>query len=733
MKRKLFGALAFALLLTSAFSFGLSSCKDKDKDDDKGQACKSKADCPVGYICQNELCQEMKGCDPADENACGDGQFCSDLGECLSCGQSAKSCKILGINGQIGDSAITAVAGSKVPLAAVAMDANGMPIYCAEFTFAGGTISGNEYTVAASDSKVTATVTGSNNVTCEIAVNVMESAGEGTINVFVYDDATGKGISGAAVVLDTNSDDVVLTNDKGIATVNAAFTSSNNTFAISAFKEDYNYVTFADVPQDVKNVAIPMGSHPLHSAFAGGSKGSLSFDEYAKNFLKNAAHLDFRVAYVTNTIPLSSILSFDFDNFVGHLASNCSEGKDGCYSLSAMGLGSLLDGIKDAPSTLPLPGGVIASGKNSDMKASFNAPAIPGKRIPWALGIELAMTDAVGIAPMFMGSSVNVQNIFSAILPLFSKFGTAVGMPMDMPVAEAGNFASQDVSVSEKFRVYRELKVESLPKDNYKNINMDALGIVRMSNAQGFGAMLTGVTVSADIDGNGKIDAATVCKIGECPAGVSGAVAEGNIGVLYAPAQKSIQNADDRTIIVSAPVGKDVMSGNGLPSAKDYGPIRLTANIIKGAPENGSSIKASDFIGFPTISDATLVEESRADKVRGYAFNNAEGADMNILVYAGITDSNNSKSNRWIVYSKGSAIRLPDVPNNLPDPINASITNDVTAPLVIHLSLKLDSGKSFADLAANNGNNMERALEQMNKLSIFVPFYAGAGETPENN
>ncbi len=730
MKKNLFGTMALSLLLAGGAALSLNSCKNDEEEEEGKKECTSKFDCDPGFICNDKgKCEAMSGCDPTDENACKAGEICTDLGECVACGKLAKKCEIIGMTGQVG-SALTVAVGSKTNLEAVALDESGAPIYCATFEFSGGSVSGSEYTAAAGDSKITAKVSGSD-VQCELSVKVLDASAAESVQVFVYDDATGQGVAGAKVVVDADSD-YIETDASGIAAVTVKAAAAT-TFTVTAFKADYNYTTIADVPVATKSVAVPVGHRPLKSELAGGSKGKFSFDEFAKSFL-GGTHQDFKAAFVTNTIPLSSVFTFDLDNFLGSMTSGCSIGKDGCYSLADIIPDSIMSLIpKDAngnsmvPEAIPLPGGAVVGAKKSDMKATYTAPAIPGQRIPWALGLEIALNDVIGIVPMFTSKTIDVPTIFDAVLPLFSKFGTAVGVPAAMPAG--GALASQDLSLSEKFRIYRELKVDSLPADAESKAQMDAIGILRLVNARGYGAMLTGLTLSADIDGNGKIDAATVCKNEkdkkECPKDVSGKVPEGSVGILYAPAQKSIKNADDKTIVVAAPIGKQLMNAEKLPSANEYGAIRLTANVIKGAPKTGDSIKASDFIGLPTI------DASAPRTVKDYAFENAQGADMNLLLYSAFNDDNDFSS-RWVVYSKSGSINLPKVPDGMGDPRVQNSSKYDDPEVVVHLSLKLD-GVTYENLVANNGNNVERALEQMSKFSIMVPYYPSIGNNDNDN
>ena len=152
---------------------------------------------------------------------------------------------------------------------------------------------------------------------------------------------------------------------------------------------------------------------------------------------------------------------------------------------------------------------------------------------------------------------------------------------------------------------------------------------------------------------------------------------------------------------------------NGIkdPTNYKYGDLRLLGTIKAGEPKNSDVIKSSDFIGTPTT------DETMADMMdtREYNFQKANDADMNIIMLSADVEGK-PVSKRWMVYSSGNNVKLPNVPDNMGDTIGRGSTNNT----LVHISAKLKAGNSFDKLVENNGKNIERTFENLSALSVFI-------------
>lgn len=720
MNKKLIGALAFSTLLAGSISVGVVACNNEgEEDQETAKSCTSKLECKLGETCEAGKCVAITGCDPAIEDSCAAGQYCNDLGECASCGDAAKSCEFVGMNGQVNTGLVLA-AGSTVELKAVALDVNHTPVYCADMEFKAGSkvIENGKYTAAEGDTKLTATVKGTS-VSCDADVVVKGAVDEGKVRVYVYDDNSGKPVEGALVIINNGVDKGVATGADGFAVVDASSDEAED-YVVTAVKDGYNFVSFAGLKKSTNDVAIPVGARPRDGVKVGGSQGKFDFEKFSQfvNEKKN-----FRAAFMLNSIPLSSLFSYDIEHFIdmNDLRVDCGSNPtaDGCYSLDGMIPSTLTSMLRNVnlPSALPLPGGVVVSGDAGAMKDSYTAAAMPGKRIPWGLGIEFSINDVLslaGLATPFLGGSASLKDldvpaIADQALPfLFGKLGSSVGFVGDMPAKDSkADYTKQDLSLDEKMRIYRQVKIESLPTDAKTNKPMDAVAAVRFSNAQGYGAVVTGLAVAADLNQDGKIDARKVCNntatMPDCPQGVSGDVPENNLGMLYAPARGAIKNADDMTVYVTSSIGEALAAVKN-PSNLDYGDLRILASIKKGAPTNKDVIKASDFIGATTASsDFSTI---------------TLGAGSNMTIDMMSFGSRIGKASyRWLVYTNKSEISGNSMPN-IQDFMDGTDSDDTTVSFV---SFKLSDNLGMDDLAKNNGLNVDRVFENADALSVSVP------------
>lgn len=425
MRAKLLGLGLLAILAQTACS------KDSSSNGNGGTvaSCKADRECRAGFVCgPARTCVEDQGCQPG---SCSAGKFCDERRECVTvaqkCADAPGGCQCFFLNtaGQLdasGSPQIRVAPGATRHLGITMLTGDGVIVPGATFTLSledeqsSATspstffdLDANAGTISATSTPGSATLraTAGNEAQCTARVYSLGAlTADHAVRFMVIDEITGLPITDAQLVVDTNGDGTgegSVTNSQNVAgttgTDGVAVWHHDANFAgsytVTVFRSGYNYMSLVGLDlASGHEIALPL-SPSDDPAKVGGFSGKLSFRDLEQLVLGQAKQA--KLGIVASSFPLRSVLNFDYKTFVGPIGSCAPGQRKGCYALNLLGQSF----------EVPLPGGIVGSFDGADIKSSFDVVGIPGRRIAWGLGTELALTDNTAL--------------ISKIMPLFSK------------------------------------------------------------------------------------------------------------------------------------------------------------------------------------------------------------------------------------------------------------------------------------------------------------------------
>lgn len=767
MKRFLVG---FLLLV------GATACGGGDKKDDKNDcgaadACSSPAQCPLGFTCGASGCCEEFGCTPG---SCGSGQFCDDDFQCKSvadkCAFETCECHILNGAGEIeaaGTPRLAVGAGGALELRAVLAVQKGQPLPGAEFTFAAATapagndtafaglftLAGKTVTaktgVAAGSAVVKASVAG---VSCTADVYNLGAAVGSDVRAYVFDDVTGVPVAGASVLFDFGNDGTI----DGTVTTDAAGLGSvgigaSGTYTVSVFKSGYNYLSVVGVTTSVADLALPLAARPSPPE-TGGFTGKFDYTTYERNVL--GASKTYRFGLVASSFPLKSILNFDVDLLLGSsLDVDCEAipRPAGCYVID---IPPLVDNQVAA-----LPGGLVFSLKNREVKPFFDSTGLPGRRYAWSLGGQLELSDIQPliniITPMLNppecacdvtggacdasctcdtdcgGNQVNFGDVFNALVPLFANFASGVqgnlpmkkvgqsawdnyiAAPYSDRVDSAGNFPRLDdgtggygkLVLREPLRRFSDITMPGLPNDpKQSGVAMEGVLLITGVNTTGFGYVPLGIAAGLDCTQGDCLD--RVGNAANFDGKVNGGTMCFDVDSCPTGVPETIGTGHVGLFRAAAHSGLEgqewVTVSIAAPLSQLTGDdgMRVTAFVARGEPTVGAlNWSSKTYPSFPTMP-ATVTG-------RSYTVAGSPDADVHWVTVATADDSN-GVSTRWNIYFANPSTTATFVAPTLPggftsDPFVTGAGAELDAT---HIGFQLPASVTLDTLVANRGRTL---------------------------
>ncbi|QDG54312.1 hypothetical protein FIV42_27270 [Persicimonas caeni] len=448
--------------------------------------CESDADCDEGFECVGDQCYEALCRGPED---CPADQFC-DAGECVE-PPSASSCFVAAQNGVIS-------ANQRYSLEAFAVDAegNGIP---ASFVWA----SSNESVAtidATGPSAVGQGATGTTTITAALADTGVQCSGEivltgqsdvspGDLRVVVTDVETGRGVSGAEVVLSNGTS--AGTDQNGVALLAAP----QGQYDVSVFSDAHNFVTVLDVQST--DIRVPLtqrrGTGPV-AGFTG------QFDLSQINTTGDVT-LGLAGASIAG-----GLLDLDLQRLLGEPFMT---------RLEVPGMGG---------QDVPLPGGLVVFGRvfgfDLDFKRTYYANTSGGARIGWGLAGKVP---AQRLFSLFQNGGGGTGDVLTTLLPLFNRFDHAT-KPLNLveqPRVQDTGDLDGDGDTTEMVPDYDAFPQESLAPHVRQNLvtDVDVSNFPQMSDGAAELAVLVGgalldapgyvplgISATNDQDGDGRPD-----------------------------------------------------------------------------------------------------------------------------------------------------------------------------------------------------------------------------------
>jgi len=435
--------------------------------------CQTNADCTGSQICVEGSCSNP-GC--GGDPDCTSGQVC--IGGACSAPTAASAitaCAVSPGNADVHQ-------GSTVQLSAVAQDASGNAV---PFTGVQWSVTSGPATIDASSGLLTggaATANGSqaaavkatisSTVSCTANVTVYGTfSTASSMRVVVIDQDTKAPVSGAWVVLDSNTGAPQTTAADGSVVFASVAAGPHN---VHAFAANHDYASFIGVTGN--DLVIPIRQYyPI--AERAEFDGTITVDDYNNlTEVGQIAHIGFFASGISG-----SVLDFSLDNFIGKTRNVTVN----------------IGGSQTIPNA---PGGLVL-GLGSDLydTGDYTMYADPGQRILWGIGGNLDINTILTIAsPIISGgtSSINIGELLPQVLPLLGnlEIGETVGVtvgasgPTPTPV-------TQSVTLDTPMLMNVAIKAPNLPKYNGDYLD----GAIALTGAAAFPLGFTPLGVTAGL------------------------------------------------------------------------------------------------------------------------------------------------------------------------------------------------------------------------------------------
>ena len=318
----------------------------------------------------------------------------------------------------ISPSTVYITSGSSADMTATGALASGELTPNATFALSGDenvTVTDNTVTGTCEDSSpctasVSATSSLNASATCTATVTIYPAVGANDFRVTVFDGDNHNPLASAKVV------GVLLDGTKDIQTTdaNGSYTwtgQANNLMAVSVFQTGYNWQTF--YAPGSNDVAVYTTAIPDNSKVAG-VKGKFYYD--------NVHTLGEIKLGLAGTSIAGNITELNFETLLGEIADTPVN----------------IEGLTQGEEIFPLPSGLAFEVGNEPIKDSFVVFGEPGRRILWAMGGKVKLSEVGGIISQVAvtGEDINIGSLLSALLPFFSKFDHAVVSGLDLELTD---------------------------------------------------------------------------------------------------------------------------------------------------------------------------------------------------------------------------------------------------------------------------------------------------------
>lgn len=505
-------------------------------------SCTVSADCAAGKLCVAGAC--------ADPVACAGDEFCFETtsgAECRKAGcRVAADCSggDVCLDGEckpksaitdtpdecvVTNQARTFATNAVVPVTAVALKAGKVIPYSTDFTVTldaaatAFTLAGTSLTATATAGSADVTVA-FGSVTC---VATFANAGQllaDTHRVVLYRTAGTNGLPEA--VTGFNNDNFKLVRASGAAEsvtatpvasapgtyliTTAAAVGSDPFVALSILSGDYNAASIY-FGNGFLDAAVPLEPLSVTTGFG----GEPAFADFDKEF-PTLAKAQIALAFAGGSLPLTSLLNFNVDLFIGDLApkalsleslnpnaqcnvvtnaasddfaafvgqscamaSDCGPAGTPLTCDGPTGEKVCTDGRVPLPRALYLAYSNARFGPNCDGVA---VRAIPGRRIGWSLGTKLPFEQIGAIAGLVTGDTLDIGAIIGGVLPLFDNFSFGSDSLGTKSVLKPVAF--------DTWKTYREKNLSSAKGDTANFPFLSVAPAKRLKFTQNFGAVI---------------------------------------------------------------------------------------------------------------------------------------------------------------------------------------------------------------------------------------------------
>jgi len=520
----------------------------------------------------------------------------------------------------------------------------------------------------------------------------------GSVNVYVYNDATGVPIADAQVKVGSAA--FKATDANGVA----GFDIAVNDGTVHVAKDGYTWMSYIGAS---KTGYVVFLSQDTSAATKGGFKGSFDYSPIKKDDQLHAG-------IAAMSINGNNLYSLNVGTLIGEMIQTPIN----------------ISSPATVKQCIALPGGLVAGSnylKVPDLIPNFRILGDGGLKAAWGLGTVLNtgdITDLLKIlSPIISGGSIDIGKILAAALPLIGNFNHAVQSALNVnliPVVKTPNITCPDGSV--KPLVDTEFMADYA---NFKSITlklaakMALKSVITVADVPTFqGNCLSGIAA---------ISGADVAGIGLIPLGLSAGMTPegGKICKVTYPKDANPFGLKDGTLMLKMAPNHDGMEGNDYMFAMlslDFSqlgsntPMPISGRIVLGEKQIKTTYDWSGkaFIGF--VEGTSLTRGTRTIKIAKAA---VTGAKFYRYMVAG--------KGSWFVYTDktdASSIVLPAAPAGTTDVVTADAT------MMVHSinTLGTDTlGDLFSDTSSKHTNDLFSMIDAFSNLSCVDPSKCAAG------
>jgi len=545
-----------------------------------GAACAYSDACAAGEYCNAGTCSKA-GCDansdcreiPSGTNLAGAAECvvtgCRSSSECSAGQKCIESNCVAPPTTAVASCAITTqnrsfTSGATINVEAIALDANGVVIPFQEFTLSTVentffSASGKSLVAKTSVSTGSALVTATfGSTTCDVEFfHIGDKVTNEHSRVVLYEiDANGEpapivGLTlgaftfstadGAASGPDQNS---FLKSAGGVYQMKPQTAGVFEALTVAVLSYNVATVVYGGAGSNALDASADIVLPLERTGDTSGFGGKPNFTEFDQQF-PTLAKDDIAIAYGGGSLPLTSLLNFNLDLFVGDTApkkidqSLLTPGTAGACAV-------VPNDVMQDKDTFPIPRALYASlgsgriGVNCD---GIAVRAAPGRRIGWSVGAKLVLTDITSIIPLVTSGGLSIASIVPAVLPLLDNFAIGndtlgsssvltrktpdlwnayrVKSPADMQ-GDTANFPFVNVSPSRRLKFITNFDNPGLPNDIFQGATdankMNAVITIVASLSNAYGIVPLGFGAGIDGDNNGQLDSLSATDTARFPA-----------------------------------------------------------------------------------------------------------------------------------------------------------------------------------------------------------------------
>lgn len=452
--------------------------------------CASEADCgsgcgPLGCVCDEGFCQ-ARVC--SSDSGCSEGQVCAD-GACVAAPapEQAASCALTPAFAPIRD-------GGTLSLAVKAYGTDGEPLPLSEgFTFESsaparatvdesGVVTGG---VDAGEVVITARIGGAS---CSATLTNYAAPPADSLRVVVIDELTGLPVSNAQVQVETGATPLSMSTDENGSAVFDHEMLPPSPFVISAFAEDYAWVTVVDA--SANDLLLPV-RRLVPADLAGGFTGTFGPDSI---FDPEDVH-----AGVAGTSIPGNLIDLSLPILVGP------------SQVTRVTIGEERD--------VKIPSGVVLGLGNTWFKEQYEALGVPGvcadrakteaglcgTRTAWGIAGGVPLIDLPLDRITEDGEDLSVGELLAQLLPQFRRFRSAVVRDVTFEMApevagrpDPAKLTPLDLQATQRLSLLAPLQLPQLPAAASGSGFLDGVIGIGGADVIGRGVVPLGLTAGVD-------------------------------------------------------------------------------------------------------------------------------------------------------------------------------------------------------------------------------------------